>query len=147
MARAGGERAQLRQLRGPQHLAGALLDALLTMHGDEPAGFVLMLRLIANLLEDWGTDPALTDLVNTTEIWVNPLANPDGTYFARDDTVAGAIRRYTTAAGDNSGVDPNRNYPYEWGGVGATGDTRASQDAKAVSKSFLIRVRTWEALP
>ncbi len=82
-----------------------------TMHGDETTGFVLMLRLIDHLLAGYGVDSAITYLVDATEIWVNPLANPDGTYFGGDDTVAGAIRNYTTAAGGNSEVNPNRNFP------------------------------------
>jgi hypothetical protein len=56
-------------------------------------------------------DPEITALVDGTEIWINPLANPDGTYFGGDDTVADAIRFYTTSAGDDSGVNANRNFP------------------------------------
>jgi len=88
-------------------------EVLLTssMHGDETTGFVLMLRLIDHLLRGYGDDPAITALVDGTEIWINPLANPDGTYFGGDDTVAGAIRSYTSSGGGDSGVNPNRNYP------------------------------------
>jgi len=82
-----------------------------TMHGDETTGFALMLRLIDHLLRGYGDDPGITALVDETEIWINPLANPDGTYFGGDDTVAGAIRSYTTTGGGDSGVNPNRNFP------------------------------------
>ena len=82
-----------------------------TMHGDETTGFSLMLRLIDHLLRGYGDDPGITALVDETEIWINPLANPDGTYFGGDDTVADAIRYYTTADGSDSGIDPNRNFP------------------------------------
>ncbi len=70
-----------------------------------------MLRLIDHLLRGYGDDPEITALVDETEIWINPLANPDGTYFGGDDTVADAIRYYTTTGGGDSGVDPNRNFP------------------------------------
>ena len=88
-------------------------EVLLTssMHGDETAGFSLMLRLIEHLLRGYGDDPEITELVDESEIWINPLANPDGTYSGGDDTVAEAIRSYTTAGGGDSGVDPNRNFP------------------------------------
>jgi len=82
-----------------------------TMHGDETVGFSLMLRLIDHLLRGYGDDPEITELVNETEIWINPLANPDGTYFGGDDTVAEAIRYYTTADGADPEVDANRNFP------------------------------------
>ena len=88
-------------------------EVLLTssMHGDETTGFVLMLRLIDHLVRGYGDDAEITALVNETEIWINPLANPDGTYFGGDDTVANAIRFYTTSAGEASEVDANRNFP------------------------------------
>jgi len=82
-----------------------------TMHGDETGGFVLLLRLADHLLASYGEDAAITSLVDETELWINPNANPDGTYFGGDDSVAGAIRYYATAAGSSSFVDPNRNFP------------------------------------
>jgi hypothetical protein len=87
-------------------------EVLLTssMHGDEASGFVLMLRLLDHLIEGYGADSEITRLVDETEIWINPLANPDGAYFESDDTVAGAIRFLTTSDGSNSGVDANRNF-------------------------------------
>jgi len=87
-----------------------------TIHGDETTGYVLTLRLIDHLLSGYGSDGNITGLVDTTEIWINPLANPDGTYFSGDDTVAGAIRNYTTSYGDESGVNGNRNFPDPQGG-------------------------------
>jgi len=88
-------------------------EVLLTsaMHGDETTGYVLMLRLIDHLLTGHGTDPEITALVDETEIWINPLANPDGTYRGGDDSVAEAIRYYTTVSGNDPGPDPNRNFP------------------------------------
>jgi len=95
------------------HVNEAEPEVLLTstMHGDETTGYVLMLRLIANLLMGHGTDTEITALVDETEIWINPLANPDGAYRGADDSVDGAIRNYTTTSGDDSGVNPNRNFP------------------------------------
>jgi hypothetical protein len=70
-----------------------------------------MLRLIHELLEGYGVDPRRTALVDDLEIWINPNANPDGTYFGNDDSVAGAIRSFTTPGGNATGIDPNRNFP------------------------------------
>lgn len=75
-----------------------------TMHGDETTGYVLMLHLIDDLLNGYGSDAELTSMVDSMEIWINPLANPDGTYHGGDSTVTGA-RRYLA-----NGVDPNRNF-------------------------------------
>jgi len=76
-----------------------------TMHGDETTGYILLLRLIDYLLENYGVDPEITDIVNNIEIWINPAANPDGTYAGGNNTVNGATRY------NANGVDLNRNYP------------------------------------
>jgi hypothetical protein len=76
-----------------------------TMHGDEVTGYVLMLHLIDYLLTNYGTDSLVTKLVKSLHIWINPLSNPDGTYYGGDNTVYGAIREFS------DGVDPNRNFP------------------------------------
>lgn len=78
-----------------------------TMHGDETTGFLLLLRLADYLLSNYG-NPNFTNvnnLVNNTEIWINPAANPDGTYYGGNSTVSGS-QRYN---GNN--VDLNRNFP------------------------------------
>lgn len=82
-----------------------------TMHGDETAGYILMLRFAFDLITRYGSDQNVTDLVDTTEIWINPLANPDGTYYGGDQTVSSAIRFLTTPDGLVSWVNPNRNFP------------------------------------
>jgi len=76
-----------------------------SMHGDETTGYVLMLRLINYLLTQYGTNSKITQLVNNSEIWINPLANPDGTYRTGNNTVNGAVR------GNANNYDLNRNYP------------------------------------
>jgi hypothetical protein len=81
-----------------------------SMHGDETTGYVLMLHLIDYLLTGYGNDPAITDMVDHLEIYINPLANPDGTYHGGNGSVYGA-QRYNA-----NGVDLNRNYPDPKGG-------------------------------
>ncbi|MCP4709158.1 MAG: hypothetical protein GY869_11080, partial [Planctomycetes bacterium] len=76
-----------------------------SMHGDETTGYVLTLRLIDYLLSNYGSDPRITNLVDNIEIWINPLANPDGTYHNGDHTVYGATRYNANS------VDLNRNFP------------------------------------
>jgi hypothetical protein len=77
-----------------------------TMHGDELVGYPLMLRLISTLLTRYGSDSEVSALVDNLAIWINPLANPDGTYYPDNDTsVACSIRE---APG---GRDLNRDFP------------------------------------
>lgn len=76
-----------------------------TMHGDETAGFVLMLRLIHFLVSSDGVRDDVTHLLDEVEIWICPNENPDGTYRDNNETLTGATR------GNANGVDLNRNYP------------------------------------
>lgn len=76
-----------------------------SMHGDETAGYVMLLHLIDYLLSNYETNQDVKKLVNSFEIWINPLANPDGTYASGDSTVQGATRY------NRNSVDLNRNFP------------------------------------
>ena len=76
-----------------------------SMHGDELTGFVLSLRLIDYLLNNYSVNDRVTEIVNNVEIWINPLANPDGAYTNNNNSVYGAIRY------NANWVDLNRNYP------------------------------------
>jgi len=76
-----------------------------TMHGDEVTPYVLMLRLIDYLLVNYGTDSKVSNLVNNIEIYINPNANPDGTYKGGNSSVSRATRS------NANNVDLNRNYP------------------------------------
>jgi hypothetical protein len=67
------------------------------IHGNEPLGPVLLLRLLDDLLLGHGTDPRVTELVNGTDIHLMPLMNPDG---------HAANARFNAA-----GVDLNRDFP------------------------------------
>lgn len=87
-----------------------------TMHGDETAGYIGMLNYIDYLLTNYGTDPRVTNLVNNMEIWVNPLANPDGTYAGGNSTVSGATRF------NANNIDLNRNYPDPQAGLHPDGN-------------------------
>ena len=79
----------------------------------------MVTRLMHHYLEGYGTNAELTGIVNTTELWFLPVANPDGYDYTfsterlwrknlRDNNGDGVI-----TAGD--GVDPNRNYAVKWG--------------------------------
>ncbi len=75
------------------------------MHGDELIGGMVFLRLIDYLLKNYGTDSQITNLINNVQIYINPLANPDGTYKAGNHTVNNSTRY------NSQNIDLNRNYP------------------------------------
>ena len=75
-----------------------------------------------HLTENYSSDPSIARLVNNSEIWIVPMVNPDGhQYSVMTDRLWRKNRRNN---GDGSfGVDLNRNYSYQWGGTGSSGDT------------------------
>lgn len=80
-----------------------------TIHGDEITGYYLMLRLADTLLSGYGTVAQYTALLDSVQVFINPLANPDGTYRGGNNNVSGS-RRYNA-----NSVDLNRNYPDPFG--------------------------------
>lgn len=76
-----------------------------SIHGDETTGYVLMMHLADYLLSGYGTNPEVTDLLDNTEICINPLANPDGTYRGGNNNIYGAVRY------NMNNIDLNRNFP------------------------------------
>ena len=74
------------------------------MHGNEIMTYILLLRYIDYLLTNYNTDAQVTELVNNIEIWINPLANPDGTYAGGNTNVSNATRSNAQSK------DLNRNY-------------------------------------
>ena len=76
-----------------------------TMHGNEPGGYVMLLRFIDYFLKNYNIDSRVKNLVDNLDIWINPLANPDGTYYDDGNTITSPIRY------NENGIDLNRNFP------------------------------------
>lgn len=76
-----------------------------SIHGDELTGYILMMHLIDTLLQGYGSDQRITDLINNVEIVINPLSNPDGTFHGGNNSVYGAVRY------NANNIDLNRNFP------------------------------------
>ena len=108
-------------LRARQVRDGAR-PSVLYMGGQHPREWItpeMVRRLAHHVVDGYGTAAELTELVDTTELWFVPVANPDGYDFTftpgnrfwrknlRDNDGDGRI-----TVGD--GVDLNRNFPTRW---------------------------------
>ncbi len=73
------------------------------------------------LAQNYGSDPEITYLLDTREVYFVPVVNPDGFWFNNWGDMWRKNRR------DNGGspcwgVAPNRNYPFQWVGPGSSTD-------------------------
>lgn len=75
-----------------------------SIHGDETLGYILMLRMIEYLCENYPSDETVKRIVENLQLWICPLTNPDGTYRGNDEITG--PRRFNV-----NNVDLNRNFP------------------------------------
>ena len=91
------------------------------IHAREWISVEVPLYLAKYLLDLYGTDQKVKQLVDSREIWIVPLVNPDGLEYSR--TYDRNWRKNCRDNGDGTfGVDPNRNFGYNWGLAGSSGD-------------------------
>lgn len=83
-----------------------------TMHGDEQTGFVMMLRLIDYMLNNYATDAQVQNIMDNVDLWICPVENPDGMYSRDDNSMGGWSWGGSGSTRANAnGVDLNRSYP------------------------------------
>ena len=97
-------------------------------HAREHLTVEMGLEVIRLFTAGYGVDPALTNLVNTREIWVLPNVNPDGGEY---DIESGFYQYWRKNRrpnpGGSTGVDLNRNYGYRWGCCGGSSGSPSSE--------------------
>ncbi len=92
------------------------------IHADEHTGVEMTLKILHWLADGYGTDPRITSIVDTREVWIIFMVNPDGAAF---DIAKGKFHnwrknRQPTPGSTAKGTDVNRNFGYRWGGGGRT---------------------------
>ena len=107
-------------------------------HSREPISLEVNMNFLYHILENYGTDPDITASVDNKQIWFLPLVNPNGHKIVTEE-IDLMWRKSITDNNDNQtfdtdgysgsgddGVDPNRNYGFQWGFVGASGNINQS---------------------
>ena len=113
------------------------------IHARELQTSELAWRLIDALTQGYGSDPEITLIMDTTEVWIIPVVNPDGREIVEGGGNSPYLQRKNAndslgncsvppTGSNHHGVDLNRNASYQWGGVGTTADPCA-QTYKGVS--------------
>lgn len=105
---------------------GVLLTG--TIHGDETVGLFVLTKLIDYLLVNYSSSSRIKKLLDSLDIYIFPLANPDGTYRS-GDVISNPWRS------NANGVDLNRNMPEPV--TGTTGDGNEIQKENLAYLQFL----------
>jgi hypothetical protein len=92
---------------------------LATHHAREWVATQMAMRLIDYLTQNYGQDPRVTALLDTTRLWIIPVANPDGyEYTFTNERLWRKNLRDNDENGEITivdGVDINRNFASHWG--------------------------------
>jgi PKD repeat protein len=88
------------------------------IHGDEIGASENVIRFARDLCLNFGTDPYITNLINTREIWLYLMVNPDG--------------RVNMVRYNNNGVDINRDWGYMWNGEGSSSGAYSQVESKTL---------------
>ncbi|MGZ3687620.1 MAG: M14 family metallopeptidase [Bdellovibrionota bacterium] len=80
--------------------------------------------MLAQYILDHRRDPQISKYIDTRDLWILPMINPDGADY---DISTGTYQWWRKNRRDNGdgtfGVDLNRNYGYEWGTGGSDKET------------------------
>lgn len=71
-----------------------------TIHGNETTGIILLMRMADSVLNNYAISS-----VRDIDLYICPIANPDGLYKVSNNNINGAVRY------NANGVDLNRNFP------------------------------------
>ncbi|WP_309113561.1 M14 family zinc carboxypeptidase [Saccharothrix sp.] len=125
------------------------------LHARELTTGDMAYRWIDHLTQSYGTDAEVTALLDSTEVWVVPIANPDGVNIVQQ---GGNTPRYqrknaNTTNGSNCsgtssshiGVDLNRNTDSHWGGAG-TSSNPCDQTYKGPAANSEVETKALQSL-
>lgn len=92
-----------------RELLKPMMKLIANMHGNEAVGREMLLSLSSYLLRNYGTDPRVTAILDTTDLHILPSLNPDGF----EASLKGVCRGYQLGTGRHNGnnVDLNRAFP------------------------------------
>ena len=92
------------------------------VHAREYTTAEMVTRFAEHLVETYGTDADTTWLLDHHEVHLMPIVNPDGRKHAEGGDYWRKNDNTSHCPDDRPGVDLNRNFDFQWGGAGSSGD-------------------------
>jgi carboxypeptidase T len=90
----------------------------------------MCLRIANRYTDLYGSDTAITNMVNGREIWIVTSVNPDGSEY---DIATGSYRSWRKNRQPPAGTDLNRNFGYRWGCCGGSSGSTGSETYRGPS--------------
>ncbi len=91
-----------------------------TLHAREWISAMVTTCVADRLVRDYDKDPKIRAFVDSTELWIVPVVNPDGYQHSWSTN-----RFWRKNRRDGHGVDLNRNFSVDWGGTGSSKNKRS----------------------
>jgi murein tripeptide amidase MpaA len=110
------------------------------IHARELSTGELAWRWIDYLADGYATDATAKSILDTTEVWVVPIANPDGVDIVASGGNSPKLQRKNadnsrgSCTGTNIGIDLNRNSTFKWGGDSNSACSETYQGVSAGSE-------------
>jgi carboxypeptidase T len=104
-------------------------------HAREHLTVEMALYLLGELTSKYSSDARIRNAVDTREIWIVPMVNPDGVEY---DIATGSYRSWRKNRQPNSGssavgTDLNRNWGHRWGCCGGSSSAFSSETYRGAS--------------
>ncbi|GLY40342.1 peptidase M14 [Amycolatopsis sp. NBRC 101858] len=110
------------------------------IHARELSTGELAWRWIDYLADGYATDATAKSILDTTEVWVVPISNPDGVDIVASGGNSPKLQRKNadnsrgSCTGTNIGIDLNRNSTFKWGGDSNSACSETYQGVSAGSE-------------
>lgn len=98
-------------------------------HAREHLTTEMCLHIVQRFTDEYATDPAVKELVDSREILVVPSVNPDGSEY----DISGGQYHGWRKNREGEGTDLNRNWGYKWGCCGGSSGWPGSQTYRGPS--------------
>ncbi|XP_066923660.1 carboxypeptidase A2-like [Clytia hemisphaerica] len=110
------------KLRLPSYKPKPIIWIDAGMHAREWIAPATAMFMIKKILEEKNKDGNIKKLLEKFEVWIIPMFNPDGYEFSMTENRMWRKTRTRISGSKCVGIDPNRNFKREWGGIGSSGD-------------------------
>ncbi|MFI0903923.1 M14 family metallopeptidase [Streptomyces sioyaensis] len=112
-------------------------------HAREHLTVEMALYLLGEFTSKYGSDPRITKMLDSREIWIIPDLNPDGGAY---DIASGSFRmwrknRQPNAGSRSVGTDLNRNWDFKWGCCGGSSSSPSSETYRGPSAASAPEVK------